>query len=58
MNMCDPDDDELDDVVEYYTKAKQQAKATNLPDLSKASDQILMIPKVGGVKKSHKGEAL
>ena len=57
MNKCD-EDDELGDIVEYYTLAKQQAKATNLPDLSKASDQILMIPKVGGVKKSHKGEAL
>jgi len=58
MNKCNPDDDELEDVVEYYMLAKEQAKATNLPDLSKASDQILMINKIGGVKKSYKGEAL
>ena len=57
MNKCD-DDDEFAGVVEYYTLAKQQAKATNLPDLSKASDQILMIKNIGGVKKSYTGEAL
>jgi hypothetical protein len=56
MNKCD-DDDEFAGVVEYYTLAKQQAKATNLPDLSKASD-LLMVNKIGGVKKSLKGEAL
>ena len=57
MNKCD-EDDELDNMVKYYTLAKEQAKATNLPDLSKASDQILMINKIGGVKKSYTGEAL
>jgi hypothetical protein len=45
-------------MVKYYTLAKEQAKATNLPDLSKASDQILMINKIGGVKRSYKGEVL
>ena len=45
-------------MVKYYTLAKEQAKATNLPDLSKASDQILMINKIGGVKPSYTGEAL
>jgi hypothetical protein len=57
MNKC-TEDDEHEDIVKYYMSAKAQAKATNLPDLSKAPEQVLMIQKIGGVKKSYTGDVL
>ena len=57
MNKCD-EDDEIEDVIDFYTEAKSQAKATNLPDLTKDCNSVLLVHRQGGVKKSMKDEAL
>ena len=57
MNKC-TEDDEIEDVIDYYMEAKSQAEATNLPDLAIDDNSVLLICRKNGVKKNMKDEAL
>ena len=57
MNKCD-EDDEHEDAVDYYEEARKQSGAENLPDLTEATDSVLLVHKQRGVKKQMKEEAL
>ena len=56
MNKCE-DDDEPDDIVHFYTYARELANAFKLPDLDNPQ-QMLMVSRKSGIKRKMSEDAL